>query len=119
MFQVEARMSSMPTISQAAVAAGIPARYIYWTGRSGRRYLFTGMSDRAASGLESGIAIAVSGERIVWIGEVAELERLSDTAPARRAAVYVHLLAKDAAARRAVIWDLRPAENTFHLPLAA
>ena len=119
MFQTEASMSSTPIISQAAVAAGIPARYLYRTGRSGRRYLFTSMSDAAASGLESGVAIAVSGEHVAWIGEVAELARLPEGEPARRADIYVHLLAKDAAARRAVIWDLRPAERACDLPLAA
>ena len=119
MFQTEASMSSMPIVSQAAVAAGIPARYLYWTGRSGRRYLFTCMSDAAASGLESGVAIAVSGEHIAWIGEVAALAHRSSGTDARGADIYVHLLAKDASARRAVIWDLRPAESACHLPLAA
>lgn len=101
------------------MAAGIPARYTYWTGRSGRRYLFTSMSGRAASGLESGVAIAVGGERIVWIGEVEELALLSGDSPAHHADIYVHLLAQEPAARRAVLWDLRPAECESLLQLAA
>jgi hypothetical protein len=112
-------MSSTPTISRAALAAGIPARYLYWTGRSGRRYLFTCMSNTAAAELESGVAIAVRGERIIWTGQVAELALLPDDAPARRAAIYVHLLASTLAERRGVVWDLRPAEEQSHLRLAA
>ena len=112
-------MSSSPIVSRAALAAGIPARYLYWTGRSGRRYLFTRMENNAAAELESGVAIAVSGERIVWIGQVAELALLAIDAPPRRAAVYVHLLAATLAERRGVMWDLRPAEAEGHLRLAA
>lgn len=106
---------SPPHVSQAALAAGIPARYLYWTGRSGRRYLFTCMNAADAAGLESGVAIAVDGERIVWLGQVEELAR----APVRGAAVYVHLLASTVADRRGVIWDLRPSECAGHLRLAA
>lgn len=112
-------MSSMPYPSRAALAAGIPARYLYWTGRSGRRYLFTCMANAAAAQLESGVAISVSGERIVWIGEVAELALQPRDAPAWQAAVYVHLLAATLAERRGVVWDLRPAEGEGQLQLAA
>jgi hypothetical protein len=112
-------MSSSPIVSRAAVAAGIPARYLYWTGRSGRRYLFTHMENAAAAELESGVAIAVSADQIVWVGEVAELALLPSDAPARRAAIYVHLLAATLADRRGVIWDLRPAEAEGQLRLAA
>jgi hypothetical protein len=112
-------MSSTPSISRAALAAGIPARYLYWTGRSGRRYLFTCMSNNAAAELESGVAIAVSGERIIWTGQVGELALLPGDAPARRAATYVHLLASTLAERHGVIWDLRPVEDEGRLRLAA
>ncbi len=112
-------MSSTPSISQAALAAGIAARYLYWTGRSGRRYLFTCLDAAVAADLESGVAIAVEGERIVWVGEVSDLARLPHDAPERRATIYVHLLAATLAERRGVIWDLRPAETVSHLRLAA
>jgi hypothetical protein len=110
---------SSPLVSQAALAAGVPARFIYWTGRSGRRYLFTSMNAGDAAELESGVAIAVDGERIIWVGEVGELAMLPGHAPARKAAVYVHLLAATLAERRGVIWDLRPVETAGHLRLAA
>lgn len=115
-------MSSMPSISRAALAAGIPARYLYWTGRSGRRYLFTCMSGSTAAELESGVAIAVSGERIVWAGMVGDLALQPGDAPARRGAIYVHLLATTLAERRAVVSDLLPVEDgkeQGHLRLAA
>jgi len=104
-------MLSTPTPSRAAIAAGLPARFLYWGGRSGRRYLFTAMGAAEAADLESGVAIAVADERIVWIGEVGELAALPADAPARQAAIFVHLLASTLAERRAAVWDLRPAEE--------
>lgn len=112
-------MSTVSCLSRAALAAGVPARYLYWTGRSGRRYLFTCMSLAIAAELESGVAIAVSGERIVWVGDVTELEHLPPDASARRAAIYVHLLASTLAERRGVIWDLRPLQTHAAVRLAA
>jgi hypothetical protein len=64
------------------------------------------------------VAIAVNGERIVWVGEVAALARMPENAPPRSAAVYVHLLAATLDERRAVIADLR-AEERCQLRLAA
>jgi hypothetical protein len=111
-------MSPSPHLSKVAMAAGLPARYLYWFGHSGRRYLFTCMGASAAADFESGVAMAVSGGRIVWIGEVAALSRMSEDAVPRRAEVYVHLLASSLAERRAVIEDLRP-EERVRLRLAA
>jgi hypothetical protein len=112
-------MSSVSYLSRAALAAGIPARFLYWTGRSGRRYLFTCMSLENAAELESGIAIAVRGDHIVWVGDVSELAQLPPESPARHAATYVHLLAATLAERRGVIWDLRPVEEPAPARLAA
>lgn len=111
-------MSLVPQIPRAALAAGLPARFLYWFGRSGRRYLFSCTGLRGAADFESGIAIAVSGKDIVWVGEVADLSRLAKDAPARRAAIHVHLLATTLGERRAVIEDLRPIEEV-QLRLAA
>lgn len=107
-----------PQVSAVALAAGLPARYVYWLGQSGRRYLFTCTGASAATDFESGVAIAVSGGEIVWIGEVEVLGRMPAEALPRRAELYVHLLATTLAERRAVIGDLRPAE-TMRLRLAA
>jgi hypothetical protein len=102
-------MSSLPEFPRAALAAGLPARFLYWFGRSGQRYLFSCTGFSGAADFESGVVIAVSGTEIVWSGEVAELLDLPKDAPARRAAIYIHLLASTLAARRAIADDLRPA----------
>ncbi len=109
---------SSPSLSRVALAAGLPARYLYWAGHSERRYLFTCTGADGTDDFESGVAIAVKAGQIIWIGEVAELQQLDARAAARRAEVYVHLLAATLAERRAVIEDLRPAERT-RLRLAA
>jgi hypothetical protein len=112
-------MSLVPQVSRAALAAGLPARFLYWIGHSGRRYLFSCTGLRGAADFESGIAIAVSGKDIIWVGEVGELSSLPKDAPARRAAIHVHLLATTLGERRAVIEDLRPALEMPRLRLAA
>ena len=104
-------MSLFPQVPRAALAAGLPALFLYWVGRSGRRYLFSCTGLGAAADFESGVAIAVSGREIVWIGEVDALSRLPKDSPARRAAIHVHLLAATLAERRVVIDDLCPEER--------
>ena len=111
-------MSLSPHLPRVALAAGLPARFLFWFGRSGRRYLFSCTGARAASDFESGVAIAVSGGQIVWTGEVAALAKMDDKALPRRSEVYVHLLAATLAERRAVIEDLRP-EEVVRFRLAA
>jgi hypothetical protein len=101
-------MPPSPSPSRAALAAGVPARFLYWTGRSSRRYLFSCTGVAALADFEEGIAMAVRGERIVWVGEVAALARMPEQAGPRRAAIYLHLLATTAEEQRAVIEDLRP-----------
>jgi hypothetical protein len=99
-----------PHVSRAALAAGVPARYLYWSGRSGRRYVFTCTSADSLADFEDGVAIAVRGERTIWVGEVRELARMAADALPRRASIYLHLLASTLEARRAVIDDLRVGE---------
>jgi len=108
-------MNPLPQISRVAIAAGLPARYLYWIGRSGRRYLFTCTGGTAISDFDSGIAIAVAGGEIVWIGDVGMLARMPRSARPRRAEVYVHFLASTPAERRAVIDDLRPERQPLRL----
>jgi hypothetical protein len=102
-------MSPLPEFPRAALAAGLPARFLYWFGRSGQRYLFSCTGLSGAADFESGVAIAVSGTEVIWSGEIAELLGLPNEAPAKRGAIYVHLLASTRAARRAIVEDLCPA----------
>ena len=111
-------MSPLPHLPRAALAAGLPLRFLYWFGRSGQRYLFSCTGLDGAADFESGVAIAVSGSEIVWSGEIAELLELPKDAPRRAGAIYVHLLASTLAARRAIVEDLRP-EGHAELRLAA
>jgi hypothetical protein len=108
-------MNPLPQISRVAIAAGLPARYLYWIGRSGRRHLFTCTGGAAVADFESGVAIAVAGGEIVWIGDVDRLARMPESARPRRSEVYVHFLAATAAERRAVIDDLRPERQQLKL----
>jgi hypothetical protein len=105
-------------MSRAALAAGVPVRYLYWVGRSKRRYLFTCTDWRSLADFSEGVAIAVSGGAIVWSGEIAALAALPPSAEARRAALCVHLLASTPEDRRRVIEDLRPS-GAAQLRLAA
>jgi len=98
-------------LSRIVLAAGLPARFLYWTGASGRRYLFTCTGSDALADFEAGLAIAVSNGEIIWIGEVAALARMPADSRERRAAIYVHFLATTLAERRAAAADLRPVER--------
>ncbi|HWT31003.1 MAG TPA: hypothetical protein VN240_08265 [Propylenella sp.] len=109
---------STPIVSRAALAAGVPVRYLYWFGRSQQRYLFTCTEWRSLQDFSEGVAIAVCQGAIVWSGEIAALAALPPFAEARRAALYVHLLAATPEERRGIIEDLRPTESP-HLRLAA
>ena len=109
-------MSPWPSASQAAMAAGLPPRYVYWHGHSGRRYLFTATDGRSIADFDEAVALRVENGRIGWAGHVRELV----TAPAAppRAPIYVHLLAATPEEREAVIADLRP-ERSSPVRLAA
>lgn len=111
-------MAMSSEVSQAALEAGVPARFHYFYGRSGRRYLFTSTGGDTVGDFSDGVAIAVRAGSIVWAGAVSAFEAMPATAWTRRAALYVHLIAATDAERRALIDDLRPDERC-HLKLAA
>jgi len=104
-------MNPSPQVSRAAHAAGVSDRFLYWFGRSGRRYLFTRAGDGALADFGAGVAIAVSGDTVIWCGEVETLARFPATSAVRQASVYVHLLSPTPAERRTVIEDLRPSAD--------
>ncbi|MBA3519723.1 MAG: hypothetical protein H0T75_19260 [Rhizobiales bacterium] len=101
-------MSTSPSVSLAAAAAGLPSRYVYWHGHSGRRYLFTATDPASLADFDDCVAMAVHSGLIAWVGEVAALARMKAAARYCRAAIYVHLLAATDEERGAVIEDLRP-----------
>ena len=109
---------------RAAEDLGLGDRYRYLVGASGRRYLFTRVSfDRLEECPGAVVALELPGaadadpdtgaERIVWLGEIDRDGRRRGPPLPRKArkslVVRVHLLAGDAAGRRAVLEDLGPA----------
>jgi hypothetical protein len=96
------------SLSQAALDAGVPPRFVYWQGHSRRRYLFTRTSFQGLKDFEDGVVLVVEGGEVVWTGEVAEASRLAESRDARPRGVYVHLLAGGLAERRLVIEDFEP-----------
>ena len=111
-------MVRLSCVSKAALAAGVPSRYLYWFGRSGRRYLFTCTEAGGIGDFAEGVAIVVSSGEIVWTGEVAALASRPQAADLPGTAVHIHFLAATPDEQRAVIEDLRPAQGA-HLRLAA
>jgi hypothetical protein len=109
-------MTASPYFSSAADEAGLPGRYLYWYGRSGKRYLFTSTDCAGIGDFVEGVAIAVRGGSVVWAGQGSMLADMPRTAWLRGADLYVHLLAASSEERRATVEDLRPPE---HLRLAA
>jgi hypothetical protein len=95
-----------PFVPQAALAAGLPARYLYWHGRSGRRYLFTRTEIAALADFVDAVVILVADGEIVFAGGPADA-RLAASA-FRRVSAHVHLLAASAAARKAIAADIAP-----------
>jgi hypothetical protein len=94
-------------VPQAALAAGLPPRYLYWRGRSGRRHLFTRTDLAGVGDFGDAVAILVDDGEIVWAGEASAAACAAG--PLGRVGVHVHLLATSAAARRAIAEDLAPA----------
>ena len=105
-------------VSRAAAAAGVPPRYVYWTGQSGRRHLFTAAGSGSIADFEDGVALAVDDGHVAWAGEIAALAVGSCGGRFAQMSLYVHLLARSAEERRAIIEDLRPLDGC-HLKLAA
>jgi len=95
-------MKQRSSLPQIAREAGLGGRYRYWTGRSGRRYLFTRVED--GTNFEGALALLAEGEAIRWLGR-------ADTVPPLRPpgqALFVHLLAGDEAERDRIAQDLVP-----------
>jgi hypothetical protein len=74
------------SLSQAALDAGVPPRFVYWQGHSRRRYLFTRTSFQGLKDFEDGVVLVVEGGEVVWTGEVAEASRLRKAGMLDRAA---------------------------------
>lgn len=105
--------SSVPNI---VLKAGLPARFRYWSGRSGARYLFTRTDSAELDHFDEAVVILVRFGRIIWAGDppggrpaTAELRALLRREGTE---IYIHLLARDATRRERIIDDLRA---VFHI----
>lgn len=102
----------MPTtfcVPVAAREAGVPPRFRYWFGHSGRRYLFTRVEGSALADVTDAVVLVARAGRIVWAGEAAVVPPFGPAVAADpRYETYIHLLAADAAERRAAVRDLSP-----------
>ncbi len=99
---------------RAAEALGLVETYSYLRGASGKRYLFTSVPEESLSDYPGAVAVRTSarrnGRRIVWVGEIDPLGFEHGAAigrKSRRMETFIHLLAREPDARRAVIRDLR------------
>lgn len=104
-------MSTSASVPFVAFAAGLPPRYVYWKGQSGRRYLFTATDPASIAHFDDCVAIAVHAGLIAWAGEVTAIPGWATGPEPSRAAIYVHLLAVTTEERGAVIEDLRRTES--------
>mgnify|MGYP000947246260 CR=1 FL=1 len=99
----------------ATAAAGCPARYHFWLGTSGQRYLFSEIETDALGHFRGVVALlarpesdgTLSVRRLVAMETATDLRALQRHID-RRTKVMVHLLAGTPAGRDAVVSDLLP-----------
>ena len=94
----------------SAVEAGLPPRFVYWSGRSGRRYLFTCIDRDWLEDCRDALVLEAQGDHILQAGEATEF-RPSARGGCEPATLFVHLLARSAEERRAIVEDLLAPED--------
>ena len=102
-------MKTPISVPHVAIAAGMPGRYRYWTGRSGTRYLFTQVAAKSLDDFDDGVFLLVRFGTVEAIGDHSAISvALADGC--HGAVLYVHLLATSQASHSHIIDDLM-----FHL----
>ena len=102
----------MHALSPTALAdPDLAKRYTYWTGRSGRRYLFTVIKPGDLvdySGCVVMLTRMRSGtEELLWIGRKEPGQTIAAAVLAAADTAYVHLLTRKEDDRRIAVWDLQ------------
>ena len=111
-------MEAPISIPQVAIAAGMPGRYRYWTGRSGARYLFTLVAVKSLDDFDDGVFLLVRFGTVGTIGDRSAISAaLADGC--HGAVLYVHLLATSSASHAHIIDDLLPHLGNHGFALAA
>jgi hypothetical protein len=103
----------------SARAIGLADRFRYWSGASGRRYLFSSVAADTLDDLAEAVLLivvepdgeAAHGEpRLVWIGDIdrdgVRHGRSLGPIPTERTRCWAHFLARDEEARAAILADL-------------
>jgi hypothetical protein len=106
--------TSTATVPQSAASIGQGERFRYWPGASGRRYLFSRVEIEELSTFDEAVVIleTADGEKVSRLSMVELttngrlIDRTGAVARERACAAYVHLLARDATARAAVMADI-------------
>ena len=103
-------MQYKSTIPNIVLEAGLPARFRYWSGISGARYLFTRTDLAALDHFDEAVVILVRFGRIIWAGfppgRAPSAERLTALAGREGTEIYIHLLARTDEHRDRIIADL-------------
>ncbi len=103
-------MRPRTSVPRIALEAGLPARFQYWSGGSGKRYLFTSTDIEAVRYFENAVVIVTRYGRIVWAGHCFECNcgdtPLYELSQRDGAKVFVHLLARNEVQRLEIIRDL-------------
>jgi len=107
-------MKTSSSVPHVAIAAGMPGRYRYWTGRSGGRYLFTQVASKSLDDFDDGVFLLARFGIIQTVGDRAAISAVLANG-CHGAVLYVHLLATSAASHSHIIDDLMPHRDGFAL----
>lgn len=99
-------------VPEAAIAAGIPARYRYWSGQSGRRYVFTRIPSRDAAEFAQAVLLVARGDVPIWAGSALAWPDVNWASKDPSHEFYVHLLAAGEPERHAIADDLLGARQS-------
>lgn len=104
-------MQPKSTIPNSVLDAGLPARFRYWSGRSGGRYLFTHTDLAGLDHFDEAVVILVRFGRIIWAGMPPDSEEkaaeMLGLARREGTEIYIHLLARTQDQREGIVEDLR------------
>ena len=111
-------MKTPTSVPHAAIAAGMPGRYRYWTGRSGARYLFTQVAAKSLDDFDDGVFLLVRFGTVQTVGDQSAISAALANG-CHGAVLYVHLLATSQASHAHIIDDLVPHLVNLGFALAA
>jgi hypothetical protein len=104
-------MKPTSSIPNSVLEAGLPARFRYWSGLSGKRYLFTRTDLAGLAHFDEAVVILVRYGRVIWAGDPPGRDspagELAALAGRHGTEIYIHLLARSNEQREAIIGDLK------------